>query len=71
MVTRTLQYQNGSLFTVIPRALAEAIGLVPGEKVSFGIDKGKITIAPVAAAKHATDAASTETEAEAVPACPT
>ncbi len=61
MVNRTIQYQNGSYFTVIPGALIDALGLNPGDKVSFGIEHKKIVIAPVTEASQAkvTDAAST------------
>jgi len=59
MVNRTLQYQNGSFFTVVPRALIEIIGLSPGDKVSLGIENGKITIAPATAAKQVAGAANT------------
>lgn len=58
MKTRTLQYQNGSFFTVLPMALIEMLGLEPGEKLSFSIEKGKIVVAPVTACKQETGAAS-------------
>ncbi|HEX7628047.1 MAG TPA: AbrB/MazE/SpoVT family DNA-binding domain-containing protein [Candidatus Methanoperedens sp.] len=47
MVTRKIQYANGSFFSVIPGALVDALGLNPGDKISFGIEKGKILIAAV------------------------
>ena len=37
MVNRTLQYANGSYFSVIPRALIDSFGLKLGDKVSIGI----------------------------------
>ena len=58
MVTRKLQYQNGSYFSVIPRALVDSLGLKSGDIVSFGIEDNHLIIAPVTAAKQATGAAS-------------
>lgn len=66
MVTRTIQYQNGSYFTVIPKTLIDVLDIKAGSKVSFGIEKNKLIIAPVSAAKQKTDAASQPKE---VPAC--
>lgn len=59
MTSRKLQYANGSYFSVIPGALVDALGLKSGDKVSFGIENKKITIAPVTAAKQETDASQT------------
>lgn len=57
MVSRTLQYQNGSYIAVIPKALVDALGLNVGDKVSFRIVNEKIMIAPAETAKFETGAA--------------
>jgi len=46
MVNRTLQYANGSYFSVIPGALIDSLRLKPGDKISFSIETGKIIVAP-------------------------
>ncbi|MCZ7393434.1 MAG: AbrB/MazE/SpoVT family DNA-binding domain-containing protein [Candidatus Methanoperedens sp.] len=56
MVNRKLQFANGSYFTVILRALIDALGLNPGDKVSFGIEDKKIVIAPATLCKDAASA---------------
>lgn len=58
MVTRKLQYANGSFFSVVPSALVDALGLKRGDKISFGIETGKIIVTPVTACKQETGAAS-------------
>ncbi len=47
MVNRTIQYQNGSFFIIIPKAIIDIIGLKAGDKVTVGIENNKITIASV------------------------
>ncbi len=47
MVNRTIQYQNGSFFTIIPKAVIDIIGLKAGDKVTVGIENNKIIIVPV------------------------
>ncbi len=70
MVIRTIQYQNGSYFTVIPGALIDVLGIRPGDKVSFGIEKGKIMIVPAEnPTKTAAGAASDRPITRDVPAC--
>lgn len=65
MVNRTIQYQNGSFFTVLPRALVDVLGLRTGDKVSFSLENGKITVAPAAPAakQEAADTVSAPIEA--------
>lgn len=48
MIQRTIQYQNGSYFNVMPKALIDSLNMKVGEKVSFGIANDKIIIASVA-----------------------
>lgn len=60
MKTRTLQYQNGSFFTVVPISFIEMLGMHPGEKLAFSVEKGKIIIAPVTACKQETGAATSQ-----------
>ncbi len=47
MVQRTIQEQSGSYITVLPKAIVEAVGIKPGDKISFGIDGRKIILIPV------------------------
>lgn len=71
MATRTIQYQNGSYFTVIPGALIDVLGIKPGDKVSFGIETGKIIIVPAEnPTKTAAGAANNRPFKESVSACP-
>ena len=46
MISRKLQYQNGSFFTVIPKAFVELLGLVPGEEVVFEYKENVLRITP-------------------------
>ena len=46
MISRKLQYQNGSFFTVIPKPYVELLGLVPGDEVVFEYEENVLRITP-------------------------
>ena len=43
-ISTVTQSQNGQYLVTLPRALAEAMGIVKGDKLSFHIIEGEIVI---------------------------
>lgn len=46
MITRKIQFQNGSYFSVIPKTIVDMMGISPGDRIAFDIDQESIRMTP-------------------------